>query len=66
MKNAPNNARQLTRLEHAGTKTDIKGAGKYNKKLTAEQSKQTVLGDLIPYTIANSGCTTACIKPLEQ
>ena len=36
------------------------------KKLTKEQLRVAVLDGLIPYAVADSGCTTTCVKPLHK
>ena len=58
--------RKTVRLERTrGYNEQFQGCG-YKKKLTKEQLKRAVLDGLIPYAVADSGCTTTCVKPLEK
>ena len=55
--------RRAVRLERTqGYNEQFQGCG-YNKKLTKEQLRVAVLDGLIPYAVADSGCTTTCVKP---
>ena len=58
--------RRSVRVERTrGYKEQFQGCG-YNKKLTKEQLRVAVLDGLIPYAVADSGCTTTCVKPLQK
>ena len=57
--------REVNKMRARGYKEQYQGCG-YKKKLTKEQFKQAVLDGLIPYVVANSGCITTCVKPVQE
>ena len=58
--------RRAVRLERTqGYNEQFQGCG-YKTKLTKEQLRRAVLDGLIPYAVADSGCTTTCVKPLKK